>query len=127
MGMIVGTSMSELVEEPGKSMKFDLEEMQSAETQWYLSLIKSRDDVGSFESIKSLLKADESSSPPSKAKGFKSRSRPQRIVEIISDDEDEDDELEDEDLIPYEKPDDDAEDDDEDATLVQRNKPTAPV
>ncbi|KAJ5650753.1 uncharacterized protein N7484_004476 [Penicillium longicatenatum] len=127
MGMIVGTGMSELVEEPGKSMKFDLEEMRSAETQWYLSLIRSRDDVGSFESIQSLLKTDEPSSAPSKAKNPKPPSRPQRIVEVISDDEDEDDETEDEDLIPYEKPDDDAEDDDEDATLVQRNKPTAPV
>lgn len=127
MGMIVGTGMSELVEEPGKSMKFDLEEMQSAETQWYLSLIKCRDDVGSFESMKSLSRADESLSAPPKAKNPKPLSRPQRVVEVISDDEDEDDEPEDEDLIPYEKPDDDAEDDDEDATLVQRNKPTAPV
>lgn len=127
MGMIVGTGMSELVEEPGKSMKFDLEEMQSAETQWYLSLIKTRDDVGSFESMKSLSRADEFLSAPPKANNPKPLSRPQRIVEVISDDEDEDDEPEDEDLIPYEKPDDDAEDDDEDATLVQRNKPTAPV
>ncbi|KAJ5994476.1 hypothetical protein N7451_010200 [Penicillium sp. IBT 35674x] len=127
MGMIVGTGMSELVEEPGKSMKFDLEEMQSAETKWYLSLIKTRDDVGSFESMKPLLRGDESLSAPPKAKNPKPLSRPKRIVEVISDDEDEDDEPEDEDLIPYEKPDDDAEDDDEDATLVQRNKPTAPV
>lgn len=127
MGMIVGTGMSELVEEPGKSMKFDLEEMQSAETQWYLSLVKCRDDVGSFDSMKSLLKADVSSSAPSIAKNPNPLSRPKRIVEIVSEDEDEDNELEDEDLIPYEKPDDDAEDDDEDATLVQRNKPTAPV
>ena len=127
MGMIVGTGMSELVEEPGKSMKFDLEEMQSSETQWYLSLMKSRDGAGSFDCMKSLMKADESSSAPSTAKSPKPISRPQKIVEIISDDEDEGDEPEYEDLIPYEKPDDDAEDDDEDATLVQRNKPTAPV
>ncbi|KAJ5923508.1 hypothetical protein N7454_008753 [Penicillium verhagenii] len=127
MGMIVGTGMSELVEEPGKSMKFDIEEMQSAETQWYLSLMKAQDDVGSLESIKSLFKPDESPAAPSDTKDLKSRSSPQKILEVISDDEDENGESEDEDLIPYEKPDDDASDDDEDATLVQRNKPTAPV
>ncbi|KAJ5646596.1 hypothetical protein N7490_002968 [Penicillium lividum] len=127
MGMIVGTGISELVEEPGKSMKFDLEEMRNAETQWYLSLMKTRDDIGSFESFKSLLKSDKSLSAPSNANKPKPRSAPQRIVEVISDDEDENNESDYDDLIPYAKPDDDAEDDDEDATLVQRNKPTAPV
>ncbi|KAJ5727649.1 hypothetical protein N7493_005469 [Penicillium malachiteum] len=126
MGMIVGTGISELVEEPGKSMKFDLDELKSAESQWYLSLIKVQDDVGTFESMKSLLKpGDLQDAPTSKTKKTKPISRPQKIMEIISDDED--GESEDDDLVPYEKPDDDAEDDDEDPTLVQRNKPTPPV
>lgn len=126
MGMIVGMGISRLVEDPGKAMSFDIDEMKGDEAQWYLSLINTKDDVGSFESMKSLLSPKDlpSAQKPS-AKKPKPQSQPSKIVEIISEDEDE--ESEDEDLIPYEKPDDDAEDDDDDPTLVQRNKPTAPV
>ncbi|KAJ5093516.1 hypothetical protein N7456_009377 [Penicillium angulare] len=129
MGMIVGTGISELMEEPGKSLKFDLEAMNSAETQWYLSLVRVQDDVGSFETMKCLLNpVDLNSAQVRETQKPKSSSRPQRIVEVVSEDEeDEEDESEDEDLIPYEKPDEDVDDDDEDPTLVQRNKPTAPV
>lgn len=126
MGMIVGTGISALIEEPGKAMKFDLEEMKGAEAQWYLSLVRTRDDVGSFESMECLLNPiDLQSAQAREPQKTKSSSRPQKIVEIVSEDEEE--ESEDEDLIPYEKPDDDADDNDEDPTLVQRNKPTAPV
>ena len=31
LGLIVGTAISELVEQPGKAMKFDLQEMESEE------------------------------------------------------------------------------------------------
>ncbi|KAJ5267510.1 hypothetical protein N7478_010318 [Penicillium angulare] len=126
MGMIVGTGISELMEEPGNSLKFDLEEMKSAEAQWYLSLVRAKDEVGSFETLKHLLNpADLNSAQARETQKPKSKSRPQKIVEVVSDDEE--DESEDEDLIPYEKPDEDVDDDDEDPTLVQRNKPTAPV
>lgn len=126
MGMIVGMGISRLVEEPGKAMSFDIDEMKGAEAQWYLSLINAKDDVGSFESMKSLIKPENlPSAQKPNAKKPKTPPQTSKIVEIIS--EDEDDESEDEDLIPYEKPDDDAEDDDDDPTLVQRNKPAAPV
>ncbi|KAJ5190638.1 uncharacterized protein N7498_009623 [Penicillium cinerascens] len=135
LGMIIGTGMSELIEEPGKAMKFDLEEMRSEEALWYLSLIKVCDELGSPESIKSLQKQSTAQQPAQEARPHQSKkpkarsSRPQTskivaIEEIVDSGEETDEDL---DLIPYEKPDDDAEDDDEDPTLVQRNKATAPV
>jgi telomere length regulation protein len=135
--MIVGTGISELIEEPGKVLKFDLEEMQSEEVKLYLNLSKIKDESGSLESIKSLQQAIPAKSEPTrprpapKPKAPSSRPQTSKIVaieEIEDSDEDENgDEDEDEDLIPYEKPDDDAYDSDDDPTLIQRNKPTAPV
>ncbi|KAI9720016.1 MAG: hypothetical protein M1812_003142 [Candelaria pacifica] len=50
-----------------------------------------------------------------------------KIISIEEIEDDEDHEVSSEDLIPYEKPDSDPDDEDEDPTLVQRNKPKAPV
>lgn len=135
--MIVGTAISEIIEEPGKSLKFDLEEMRSEEARWYLSLTKVQDKVGPRESIKAL-QAQQSMThqKPQKGARVNSDKRPQthpgqqqrsKIVAIEEIDDSSDASDEDEDLIPYEKPDDDEDDDDEDPTLVQRNKPIAPV
>lgn len=127
MGMVVGTGISSLVDETANAMKFDLEEMKSEETGWYLSLTKVFDEVGSFESMKSLANTEPLKPKPTQSsKKPEAASKGSRIVEVISEDEDEEDE-EDDDLIPYEKPDDDLEDEEDDPTLVQRNKPTAPV
>lgn len=128
--MIVGTGISELIEAPGKALKFDLEEMQSEEALWYLSLTKVHDEIGSPDSIEALKETTirprpTRSKPTQKPKAQLShhqRSKVVAIEEIEDSGEDEDD-----DLIPYEKPDDDAEDSDDDPTLIQRNKPTAPV
>ncbi|KAJ5225687.1 hypothetical protein N7468_006912 [Penicillium chermesinum] len=128
MGMVVGTAISSLIDEPGNSMKFDLDEMKSDEAKWYLSLTKIFDEVGSFDSMKALSNSLPSKPAPKKpSQKIETPSRGSRIVEVPSEDEDEDEEEEDDDLIPYEKPDDDFEDEEDDPTLVQRNKPTAPV
>lgn len=135
--MIVGTGISEIIEEPGKSLKFDLEEMKSDEAFWYLNLTKVQDNVGSRESIKELYsqqsKASQKTQREPRASNTK-KSEPRsghqqrsKIVAIEEIDDSSDASDGDDDLIPYEKPDDDAEDDDEDPTLVQRNKPIAPV
>ncbi|KAI9698436.1 MAG: telomere binding protein [Candelina mexicana] len=50
-----------------------------------------------------------------------------KIISIEEIEDDEEDDVSSDDLIPYEKPDSDPEDEDEDPTLVQRNKPTAPL
>lgn len=136
LGMIVGTGISQLIEEPGKAMKFDLDEMQSEEALWYLSLTRVHDKVGAVESIRSLQKAPATTQQPTKgtqpSQGQKPRARSDRpqaskIVAIEEIDDSEEETEEDDDLLPYEKPDEDAEDEDEDPTLIQRNKPSAPV
>lgn len=117
-------------------MKFDLEEMHSEEALWYLSLTTVQDAVGPVESIKALQKAHSTTQQPikrnspaqnQKPSARSNRPRTTKIVAIEEIDESEEETDEDDDLLPYDKPDDDAEDEDEDPTLVQRNKPSAPV
>ncbi|ODM20973.1 hypothetical protein SI65_04026 [Aspergillus cristatus] len=133
LGMIVGTAISQLIEEPGKGMKFDLEEIESEEALWYMNLINTKDTLGSLDSIRTPTpKAQKPAKNLSSDPTFQPRSKPQSskivaIEEIESENEEEEEEEEDDDLIPYEKPDDDPSDDDDDPTLVQRIKPTAPV
>ncbi|CAG8178648.1 unnamed protein product [Penicillium nalgiovense] len=134
LGMIVGTGISELIEEPDKVLKFDLEDMRSEEALWYLELTRVQDEVGSPEFIKSLQEALPAkpelvrSKPAQKPKTQSSRHHTSKIVAIEEvDDGDEDEDEDDDELIPYERPDDDAYDSDDDPTLIQRNKPTAPV
>ncbi|KAL5341140.1 telomere length regulation protein-domain-containing protein [Aspergillus crustosus] len=135
LGMLIGTAISQLIELPGKGMKFNLEEMDSSEAKWYISLLKIDDRIGTLELFKP--PKDAALGPvrtASKGSASKSRLGPttSRIVAIEEiDDSDEDgayeDEEEDNDLMPYDKPDEDPSDEDEDPTLIQRNKPTAPV
>ena len=117
-------------------MKFDLEEMHSEEALWYLSLTTVQDGVGPVESIKALQKAHSTTQQPisgipaiQNQKPTAPSNRPQtsKIVAIEEVDDSEEESDEDDDFLPYEKPYDDAEDEDEDPTLVQRNKPSAPV
>lgn len=133
LGMLIGTTISQLIEKQGKGMRFDLEEMESNEAHWYLDLAKVHDAVGSIESIESLKgPGTKPTEKPTKKRTSatdtpKKDTRRAKIVAIeeINDSDQEDEE--DEDLIPYEKPDEDPSDSDDDPTLVQRNKPTAPV
>ncbi|KAJ5129786.1 uncharacterized protein N7515_005825 [Penicillium bovifimosum] len=133
LGMIVGMGISELIEEPGKALKFDLEEMRSEEALWYLSLTQVQDKVSSPEFIRLLQESRPAkpepvrSKPAQKPKAPSFRPQTSKIVAIEEIEDSNDDEDETDDLIPYERPDDDAYDSDDDPTLVQRNKPTAPV
>ncbi|KAL2819815.1 telomere length regulation protein-domain-containing protein [Aspergillus granulosus] len=133
LGMLIGAAISQLIEEPGKAMRFDLEEMESAEAEWYLSLIRTEDSIGSLGSIRPQLTGSAElklkSIPTSHSRRFKkaTQATTAKIVAIEEIDDLEGEEDEDEDLIPYEKPDEDPSDSDDDPTLVQRNKPTAPV
>lgn len=135
LGMLVGMAISQLVEPPGKGMRFDLEEMESEEAQWYLNLVNVRDTVGSLQTLiakaqtASQQKTRKSTKESAKSSAPK-RSRPightSKIVSIEEID-DSSEESEDEDLIPYEKPDSDPEDSDDDPTLVNRSKIAVPV
>src|SRR5436190_15432411 len=49
LGMVVCMSISRLIDSPDKVMKFDLEEMESSEAQWYMGLTNVEDNVGSVK------------------------------------------------------------------------------
>lgn len=126
--MIVGEAISGLADSSGKQMDFKMEELQSVEARWYKSLVKVEDSVGSLEPLRSL-KTPKPKEP--KPKGpqriRKPAAQPQQTSKIIAVEEIDDGSQEEDDMVPYGKPDSDAEDSDEDPTLVTRNKPTAPV
>lgn len=127
LGMIVGTAISQLIEEPGKAMRFDLEEMESDEAYWYLSLVKMKDEFGSLDAIKTQKNEISKQQMPSEASSTTSTAHTQprssQQSKIISIEEVDDGAEE----IPYETPGFDASDSDDDPTLVKRKKPTPPV
>lgn len=138
LGMIVGATVSEVVDPPDKRLAFSSEEMNNTEGQWYRSLFKVQDHIGSVDDIKPhfLTTAPQHTNrkrtKPVDDKGGKQLSpisnNPTTTSKIISIEEVYDEvDSEDEDLLMYEKPDSESDDEDEDPTLVQRNKPTAPV
>jgi len=127
--MVVGEALSNLVEKPEKQMKFDIEELETTEAQWYKSLTSVRDAIGSIDMLRSGVLA-QASKKKAKPQSDKVEPMPiilQRNTKIVAIQELDDSESEEDGLIPYAKPDSDVEDSDEDPTLVQRNKPTAPV
>lgn len=130
LGMIVGTAVSELVDAKEKQMNFAAEEVESAEGQWYRTLTRLEDTVGSISDMKteSTLSKMKNLSPKAEAKLSKSFVQPAPSSKIVSIEEIESgSDSEEDDLPRYEKPDSDASDSDEDPTLVQRDRPSAPV
>lgn len=140
LGLVAGMAISELVDKPGHRMTFDLEEIRTEEAKWYLQLTYVNDTVGDYSAIMAAFSPRNDLAIRSATQGKKTThgkvkmpkvseevkpSQTQvigpKIVEVL-DASDEDD-----DLIPYDKPDSDPEDDDEDPTLVNRNKPRALV
>ncbi|KAF7555411.1 hypothetical protein G7Z17_g2186 [Cylindrodendrum hubeiense] len=137
LGMVVGESLSALIDNKEKKLDFHMEETDSDEAQQLKNLTKVSDKPGSTDSILSEKQTQSISQHRkpigtiSKFTAKKSKSKPKppittgkpkAIIQEIdsSGDEDEDD------LVPYTK-DSDPEDSDDDATLVQRNKIKAPV
>lgn len=142
LGMIVGATISEIVDPKDKRLAFSSEEMNNTEGQWYRKLFKVEDHIGSVDETKPFFLATGLATghrdtkakytKPVEHKGGKQLgpvlNRPPTSSKIISIEEVDDEvDSEDEDLVMYEKPDSDEDDEDEDPTLVQRNKPTAPV
>ena len=133
LGMVVGTAFSELADPKDKRMAFSTDEMDSSDGRWYRSLTRVNDPVGSFEHLKSTSAPpikphvkpsilSKSNNPGTTIKPAKPSSKVISIEEI-----DNSSGSEAEDLPMHEKPDTDPEDEDEDPTVVQRNRPTAPV
>ncbi|UNI14642.1 telomere binding protein [Purpureocillium takamizusanense] len=131
LGMAVGESLSGLIDNKSKKLNFHMEEMDTDEAEWFKGLSSISDSVGSFDF---LLSSSPTLSPPkppkvvkptsktrkAKAKATVSAPVPKAIIEEVDSSDEE------EDLKPYAKGS-DPEDSDDDATLVQRNKPKAPV
>lgn len=141
LGMLVGMTISNLTDKEGSRLAFTDETLETPEARWYRHLPLVNDGVGKIDDIRERVVARRNGSTVLSAKknGLPVRSKTSkvkmglhqiqitsaksepRIIELNDDDEEEDD------LIPYGKPDSDPEDEDEDSTLVQRNKPKAPV
>ena len=131
LGIAVGIAISKLVDRPELQLKFDLEGAEATEAAWYQRLTEINDGLGEISHLKFQDKKSNSVEKVQKKpkKTMKSRQPPMstemqgpRIVEILSESEDED-----KDLVSYEKPDSDPEDEDDDPETINRNKPTAPV
>ncbi|KAF2799128.1 hypothetical protein K505DRAFT_295246 [Melanomma pulvis-pyrius CBS 109.77] len=138
LGMAVGTAISSMVDKPELQLKFDLEGNEATEAKWIQRLTNVDDKIGvikdlEFEENKSVSTQKiplRGGAPPMQTRDTKKMpQKPSiteitgpRIVEILDESSDEDD-----DLRVYEKPDSDPEDDTDDPTEINRNKPTAPV
>ena len=133
LGMVVGTAFSELVDPKDKQMTFSADEMNSSDGQWYRSLTKINDSLGSITDLEPALsqptklstQLSNLTNSSKSARAKKSAPATSKVISIEEIDDDSDSEVED--LPMYEKPDSDPDDEDEDPTLVQRDRPTAPV
>ncbi|KAJ6446165.1 sister chromatid separation protein (Src1) [Purpureocillium lavendulum] len=130
LGMAVGESLSALVDK-SKKLDFHMDEMETDEAAWFKGLRSVSDSVGPYDTLLSAslsaLQAKPSTKLSATPKPRKAKPKPpaavpapKAIIEEIDSSDDEDD------LKPYAKGS-DPEDSDDDATLVQRNKPKAPV
>lgn len=134
LGMVVGTAISELVDPKDKRMKFGAEDLDGPDGSWYRGLPTIKDAIGSIDDLKPIRRSP-SKPTANAAKAVDSNPTSRKIVgpaksasKIISIEEiDDGSDTEDEDLPLYAKPDSDHSDEDEDPTLVQRDRPTAPV
>ncbi|KAI0125660.1 telomere length regulation protein [Xylariales sp. AK1849] len=133
LGMVVGEALSGLVHGDEKKLDFHMDETNSEEAKWYKSLVRVSDQIGPISPLRvegasgKPGKASNSAKPAAKAVPRLPKVAPPSgfIIEEIEGDEEEGEE--DDDLVPYAKPDSDAEDSDDDPTLITRNKPKAPV
>ncbi|KAI4631649.1 uncharacterized protein J4E87_002355 [Alternaria ethzedia] len=131
LGIAVGVAISKMVDNPELQLKLELEGSEAEEASWYQRLTEVDDKIGEVtnlatkqDTVASTKRVQSKPKPPpkvSKASGITEIQGP-RVIEVLSDSEDED-----ADLMVYEKPDSDPEDDTDDATAINRNKPTAPV
>ncbi|KAK3329775.1 telomere length regulation protein-domain-containing protein [Apodospora peruviana] len=128
LGMVVGETLSGLVDKGEKRLDFHMEETNGDEGKWYKSLVEVADQIGSWDLLLGHQKAASVTTKKTNSQTPAQRApakHPQQgfIIEELSDGElDEDD-----DIPSYAKPDSDEEDSDDDPTLISRDKPKAPV
>lgn len=138
LGMIVGESLSALIDNNQAKLDFHVEEMETDEVEWLKSLTNVSDTIGSADPILSATQTTDlnatvapvrqqrpSSKPKLKPRPKPATSTPTKLPKAIIEEIDSSD-GDDDDLVPYKKGS-DPEDSDEDPTLVQRNKIKPPV
>ncbi|KAK3904610.1 telomere length regulation protein-domain-containing protein [Staphylotrichum tortipilum] len=126
LGMVVGEALSGLVDKGDKRLNFKMEETDEEEGAWYKGLTEISDDIGPLDFLfKPRVDSPKRKRQPKLVQRPVTAQLPPTgfIIEELSDEE----APEEDDIVPYAKPDSDPEDSDEDATLVTRNKPKAPV
>ncbi|KAM0420525.1 hypothetical protein ACHAPT_011694 [Fusarium lateritium] len=135
LGLVVGESLSALIDDKKKRLDFKMEETETEEAQQLKNLTKVSDVIGPIGPILSDPTIETTTQPRKasvKPKSSQKRQKqkknpliaevkPKAIIEEVDSSEEED-----EDLAPYSK-DSDPEDSDDDATLVERNRPKPPV
>ena len=135
LGMVVAVAVSRLVDPKDKVMDFGSEEMEEDGVQKMLDLVNINDKVGRIEDLTKIKQVEdvpiveefvEEAELPRKKSSKRQSVKPQ-TSKIVAIEEVEDEDDEEEDLVPYEKPEDDPSDSDEDPTLINRSKPSAPV
>lgn len=132
--MVVGEALSGLIHNEDKRLNFHMDMTETGEGKWYKSLVTVVDKVGPISPLKSQeMPKDQPAAPKPKKEIPKSAPKPARsmpqsgfIIEEIEDQDETADE-EDDNLVAYAKPDSDEEDEDDDPTMINRNKPKAPV
>lgn len=131
LGMIVALAVSKIVDDPDKLLNFDVEEMAGEEAKSWLNIVMTEDGVGTLEDLKKIGVVSTSLQQHSHSKAIGIHlaiSQPPRTgtsSKVVAIDEIYD--LDEQDVIPYPKPDEDLSDSEEDPTLIDRSKPTAPV
>jgi len=120
--------VSRIMDEPDKRLNFSNDEIDGTEGKWYQSLIDVQDDLGAItdlQSTNSLSASRKSARKTDLSHPVTSLAKP--TTKIVAIEEMSSSESEEDDLPRYQKPDSDEEDSDEDPTVINRNKPTAPV
>ncbi|KIL94895.1 hypothetical protein FAVG1_01826 [Fusarium avenaceum] len=134
LGLVVGETLSALVDDKKKRLDFKMEQTETEEAKHLKDLTNVSDPIGPIDPILSNLETEKipqkqkvvapnktiQKKTKPKKKPIVTESKPKAIIEEVDSSDD------DEDLAPYSK-DSDPEDSDDDATLVQRNKPKPPV
>lgn len=132
LGMTIGEALSGLVHGKSNTLDFKVDEMATEEAEWYKSLVHISDKPGPWDPLKGSISSSQTGSSNKPTRSATKQVLPRRnkvpkkagfIIEEIEGYE----EQEDPDLVPYAKPDSDAEDSDDDPTLINRDKPKAPV
>lgn len=132
LGIVVGMSLSKLVDSSDKAMRFELEDTESEQATWYMRLCEADDKIGSIRDLIKLNQNEEKAQPlrlnkHPKIKHNAAKKRPTEDRSKVISIEELSEQSDDSDLIIYEKPDTDASDSEDDPTLINRTKPSPPV